>query len=144
MRKVFGWLIPALLLGGCSTVMEYNRPPPANLDRLTLGDRRIDVISHIGVPATSVKNGDDLCDVYKIYTKGPTGAKKGAVILGEAGADFFTLGLAEIVLTPAEAATKSHPHTVVLCYSSDEKLVSLQDDGGKTIRLDPPGGTPHS
>ena len=136
-----------MLLGGCSTVMEYNRPAPTSLDGITLGQQRIDIISHIGVPTTSVKNGDDSCDVYKLFTKGPTGAAKGAVILGEGAADFFTLGLAELALTPAEAATKSHPHTVLFCYSPDEKLVSLRDEGGKAIRMDSPGvagSPPHS
>ena len=121
-----GVLLGALLfLGACSTVMEYNRPAPTDLRQFSVGEKRIDVISSVGAPTTSVKDGDNSCDVYKLYTKGPTGARKGAVILGEAGADLFTLGLAEIVLTPAEAATKSHLHTVLLCYSPDEKLVRV-------------------
>ena len=61
-----------------------------------------------------------------LVTGGATGVGKGAIVAGEAVADVFTLGLAEVVLTPTEAATKSGLHTVLICYDKDQKLVQVR------------------
>ena len=82
------------------------------------------------------RSGGNSCDVYSLYTKGNNKAQKAAVILGEAGADLFTAGLFEIVATPAEAVTKSKAHTVLFCYSSDNSLISVRDEG-KVIAAKP-------
>ena len=121
-------LAATLSVAGCSTVMEANRPPPVNLAKYSAGEKRMDVIATLGAPKTSVKDGDNSCDVYELYTSGNSKAQKTAVILGEAGADLFTAGLFELVATPAEAATKSKPHTVLMCYSNDN-LISVKDEG---------------
>lgn len=39
----------------------------------------------------------------------------------------LTLGLAEVVWTPAEAATRNSKHTVLFRYSGDNKLVSVRE-----------------
>ena len=133
MRKSISIAIASVLvLGGCSTVMEANRPAPVNLSKYSLGEKRMDVISTLGAPKNSVKDGDNSCDVYELYTTGNNKGQKAAVILGEAGADLFTAGLFELVATPAEAVTKSKQHTVLLCYASDSSLISVKDEG-KTI-----------
>jgi hypothetical protein len=113
-----------LSLSACSTVMEANRPDPVDLSQFVIGEPRLNVVAEIGAPIASEKDGKNSCDVYKLYTDGPSGAGKGAIAAGEAVADVFTLGLAEVVLTPAEAATSSDKHTVIFCYSPSNKLVS--------------------
>ncbi|MBV9997202.1 MAG: hypothetical protein JO127_18515 [Caulobacteraceae bacterium] len=118
-----------VLLGACSTIMEAKRPDPVDITRFNVGENRMDVIARLGAPPSTVKDQDDSCDVYKLYTKGAHGASKGAVILGEATADVFTLGLAEVVTTPVEAASKSHQHTVLFCYGADDKVASITDEG---------------
>ncbi len=118
-----------LLLGGCSTVMEANRPAPVNLNKYSVGEKRMDVIATLGAPKGTVKDGDNSCDVYALYTKGKSKGQKAAVILGEGAADLFTAGLFEIVATPAEAVTKSKPDTVLVCYAPDSSLISIKDEG---------------
>lgn len=122
-------MVSTMALAGCSTVMEANRPNGVKLARYHLGEQRVDVISTMGAPETSVKDLDRSCDVYSIYTSRTNGAQKSAVILGEAGADLFTLGLFEIVATPAEAVTKPKKHTVLMCYGGDNGLLSVKDEG---------------
>jgi hypothetical protein len=122
-------LAPLILLGACSTVMEANRPSAVNISKYNLGQKRLDVVSSLGAPINTVKDAGNSCDVYKLYTKGTSKAGKAGIIFTEAAADFFTLGLAEAVATPAEAATKSNLHTVLICYDTDERLVSLRDEG---------------
>jgi hypothetical protein len=68
----------------------------------------------------------------ELYTHGPSGAGKGAIAAGEVIADVFTLGLAEIIFTPTEAATKNTKHTVIFCYSPDGKLASMSHSDSAT------------
>ena len=91
------------------------------------GESRFQVVEAIGAPTANVKNGDQSCDVYKVYTRGPGGVGRGVIAAGEAAADVVTLGLAEVVFTPLEAGTRNAKHTVTFCYDRDGKLLSLND-----------------
>lgn len=130
MKTLFSTIvIAAISLGGCSTVMEANRPAPVNLHRFSVGQRRFDVLSAIGAPVASDKDGVYSCDLYKLYTHGTSAVGKGAIIAGEAAADVFTLGLFEVIGTSGEAATKSKIHTVMFCYSGEGTLAYAKDNG---------------
>jgi hypothetical protein len=85
----------------------------------------VNVVESLGAPDTTVQQGAESCDVYKLYTGGVSGAGKGVIVLGEAAADVFTLGLTEVVLTPTEALTKSQKHPVSFCYGADGILASV-------------------
>jgi hypothetical protein len=122
-------IVAALMLGGCSTVMEANRPDPVNLAQFSPGMRRVEVVGKLGPAESSVRDGSNNCDVYRLYTRGVGRVGKAGIIVGEAAADVFTLGLAEVVTTSGEAATKNKLHTVMMCYSTSEVLVSVSDDG---------------
>src|SRR5436305_14747677 len=101
------WPMLLIVLGGCSPIMEVTRPSPVDLSRFTIGENRIDVIAELGTATTNVPDGSQSCDMYKLYTRGPGLAGKAAIAVGEAAADVFTIGLAEILLTPTELATKN-------------------------------------
>jgi hypothetical protein len=105
--------------------MEANRPAPVDLSQFHTGDSHKKIVTTIGAPASNLKENEQSCDVYKLYTDGPSANGSGAIAFGEAAADVVTLGLAEVIFTPVEAGTKSVPHTVTFCYTND-KLVSLQ------------------
>jgi hypothetical protein len=115
----------AACLAGCGPVLEATRDTPVNLDHIAVGESRVNVISDLGAPLSSVKNGNNDCDVYKLCTEGPGGAGKAAIAAGEVIADVFTLGLTELIFTPVEAATRGCLHTVMACYGPDNKLASL-------------------
>jgi len=95
------------------------------MSQFVIGEKRLNVLADIGSPIATTKDGNNSCDVYKLYTEGHSAAGKGAIAAGEAVADVFTLGLAEVIFTPAEGATQDSKHAVVFCYSPDDKLVSL-------------------
>jgi len=107
--------------------MEATRPTPVDMSQFAIGENRIQVVEAIGAPTANVKDGDQSCDVYKLYTRGPGGVSKGAIAAGEGAADVVTLGLAEVVFTPLEAGTRNAKHTVTFCYDKDGKLVSVND-----------------
>jgi hypothetical protein len=117
-----------VLIAGCSVYMEANRPTPVNLAEYESGQSRESVIGRLGAPAGSTQYpGGDSCDLYQLYTKGyGTGGKVAAAVV-ESAADVFTLGLAEVVLTPTEAATKNELHPVKFCYH-DQKLTMVSDN----------------
>ncbi|HVB79820.1 MAG TPA: hypothetical protein VNE82_07710 [Candidatus Binataceae bacterium] len=114
-------------LNGCSVVMEATRPDPIDTSQFAVGEPRLQVVEVLGAPAATVNQSDQSCDVYKLYTHGPGGAGKGAIAAGEAVADVFTLGLAEVVTSPVEGATRNAKHTVTMCYDKDLKLVSQNE-----------------
>jgi hypothetical protein len=134
MRKALSLFVltaMAAAVTGCSTVMEAERPAATNLNKFAIGERRVDVIADVGPPLSTIEDAGKSCDVYKVHTKGTNAVGKAGIILTEAAADVFTLGVAEAVLTPAEAASKAGLHTVMFCYDSDQKLASLRDAGAE-------------
>lgn len=129
-RKHFLGLIGLAIaagLAGCSPVMEANRPDPVDLSQFKPGEDRIDVVKVVGTPMTSVTQNGQACDIYQLYTHGPSAGGKAAIAATEAVVDVFTLGLAEVVSTPAEAATKNSKYPVTFCYGGDGKLISVQE-----------------
>jgi len=128
---VIGLIASAIGLAACSPVMESNRPDPIDLKQFTVGEDRIKVITTLGAPMSTVENAGNSCDVYQLFTDGPGSGGKVAIAAGEAVADVFTLGLAEVVFTPVEVGTKNAKHTVTFCYGPDTKLVSVQQSDTK-------------
>ncbi len=121
----------SLLLSGCSAYLEATRPDPVNLQNFAAGQNRIDVVAKLGTPTGSLADGDRSCDVYKLYTTGPGALGKGAIAAGEVAADVYTLGLAEVVATPTEAATRNAQHTVLFCYTPDNTLGEIRDTSSR-------------
>ena len=123
-------LSASLIVGGCATVVEDQQTPGVNISKFAAGERRIDVIKALGIPAVSAKDGPNACDVYR-YAHTVSRAGQGAINVGETAGNFFTFGLFGAVATPAEEAMKGKIHTVWFCYSTDERLVSVAEVGGK-------------
>lgn len=141
MKRILIAIAPVVMMSaGCSTVMEARRPDPVDLRQFSIGDRRFDIVTQIGAPLATETEGSESCDVYKLVTHGVHRAGKAAIILGEAAADVYTLGLFEVIATPVEGATASAPHTVAFCYSADRKLQSISESrpGGPAYVLGQP------
>ncbi len=112
----------AILGAACSPVMEVTRPTPTDLTQFQTGDTRDSVIGRLGPPlTTNPESGGASCDLYQLYTKGYGAEGKVPIAVAEAAADVFTLGLAEVVMTPAEGVTRNEKHPVTFCYR-DGKL----------------------
>ena len=113
----------------CSVYMEATRPTPVDLDEYQIGQSRDSVLERLGAPESSAKEGDGAnCDFYKLYTKGYGAGGKIPIAVAEGAADLFTLGLAEVLLTPTEGVTKNEKHPVAICYK-DNKLARINTDG---------------
>lgn len=112
------------VLGGCSVYMEATRPTPVDLDQYTPGDSRTSVMEKFGAPVTTSRTDGTSCDLYLLYVKGYGTAGKVPIAVLESAADFFTIGLAEVVLSPTEAVTRNEKRPVWFCYR-DDQLVSV-------------------
>jgi hypothetical protein len=119
-----------LMSQGCSIYMEATRPTPIALDEYQIGQSRDSVLERLGAPETTAKESDGAnCDFYKLYTRGYGAGGKIPLAVAEGAADFFTLGLAEIILTPTEGVTKNEKHPVAFCYKSDRVARITTDTG---------------
>ena len=121
--------LDASILSGCSVYMEATRPTPVDLSQFQPGQTHDAVVEQLGAPTGKMGETDGAtCEGYKLYTHGYGAGGKVPIALLEGAADVFTLGLAEAVTTPVEAATKNQLHVVTFCYRND-KLVRVSEDG---------------
>jgi outer membrane protein assembly factor BamE (lipoprotein component of BamABCDE complex) len=131
-----GWLVCAALIfatsiSGCSVYMEATRPTPTDLNEFPVGMTREQVVAKLGAPDTTANGSDwETCDYYKLYTRGYGAGGKIPIAIAEGAADFFTIGLAEIVLTPTEGVTKNEKHPVEFCYHGQQLARIITDTGG--------------
>jgi hypothetical protein len=124
-------LLVLCFVSGCSVYMEATRPTPVDLGKFHPGDSRSSITEELGSPVTTSKGTDGtICDLYLLYTKGYGVAGKAPIAVGELAADVFTIGLAEIVLSPTEAATRNEKRTVWFCYQNDALLTVTVKSAG--------------
>jgi hypothetical protein len=108
------------LIAGCSVVMEASRPAPVRLAQFNKGESRDAVVAKLGQPVSTTTDADGAsCDLYSLPLSGYGNLAKAGIAFGEVVADFWTLGIAEAVSTPTEAATRNKKTPVWFCYRKD-------------------------
>jgi hypothetical protein len=129
-------LLLASSMVACSVYMEATRPTPTDLNYFQVGMTRDQVMAKLGAPDTTQAEPDQTsCDFYKLYTRGYGAGGKIPIAVAEAAADVFTIGLAEIALTPTEGVTKNEKHPVQFCYKGQD-LVRIVADTPPTASPD--------
>jgi hypothetical protein len=115
---VVGFLITiAGFIAGCSVVMEATRPAPVRLAEFDPGESRDDVVAKLGEPVSTTTDADGAsCDLYSLPLAGYGNWAKAGIAFGEFLADVGTIGIAEVVSTPTEAATRNKMTPVWFCY----------------------------
>jgi hypothetical protein len=115
---VGGFLIAMLgFIAGCSVVMEATRPAPVRLAQFDPGESRDDVVTKLGEPISTTTDADGAsCDLYSLPLSGYGNWAKAGIAFGEFLADVGTVGIAEVVSTPTEAATRNKKTPVWFCY----------------------------
>jgi hypothetical protein len=115
---VVGFLITiAGFIAGCSVVMEATRPAPVRLAEFDPGESRDDVVAKLGEPISTTTDADGAsCDLYSLPLAGYGNWAKAGIAFGEFLADVGTIGIAEVVSTPTEAATRNKMTPVWFCY----------------------------
>jgi hypothetical protein len=115
---VGGFLIAiAGFIAGCSVVMEATRPAPVRLAQFDPGESRDGVVAQLGEPISTTTDADGAsCDLYSLPLSGYGNWAKAGIAFGEFLADVGTIGIAEVVSTPTEAATRNKKTPVWFCY----------------------------
>jgi hypothetical protein len=133
------------IAGGCSVYMEATRPTPVDLAEFTPGESRLSVLEDVGAPVTTTKDHDgNTCDLHLLYITGYGDPVKVPLAILEGAADFFTIGLAEIILSPTESVTRNEKKPVWFCYKNDSLLnVTVASSPSESATASPaPSATP--
>lgn len=103
------------------------------------------VIEQTDVPITTTRaaNGDT-CDLHLLYLHGYGTAVKVPIAVLEGAADFFTIGLAEIVLSPTESLSRNEKKPVWFCFKNDSLTsVTVASSQTETVTASsPPAAAP--
>ena len=134
MRVIVAALLITRATPGCSIYKAATAPPPVAVDNVKVGSTRAEAMSVFGMPKNSdFTQSNERTDVYE-FIDGNSDATK-LRIIPYIGADFFTLGLAELVLWPMEVA--------LLQGSEGRAVVTYdQDNKAKTVTVTKRDGTP--
>jgi hypothetical protein len=122
---VVGLLVLAWALPGCAVVKATKQPGKKDLSVLNKGTSRGYVIAELGPPAYSEEKNGEKSDFFSFKQGYSKGAKTGRALF-HGTADLFTLGLWEIVGTPAESAADGTDVKVQILYDKDEKVQEVK------------------
>ncbi len=129
------------IVSGCSPYMEATRPTPVDLSTFTPGESRESIIEQTGAPVTTTKDAaGETCDLHLLYTTGYGTAVKVPLAVLEGAADFFSAGLAEIILSPTESITRNEKKRVWFCFKNDS-LTTVTVESSKTETADASSST---
>lgn len=119
-------VISALGSAGCSAYLESTRPEYKDPSVIRQGARRSDIVAALGAPVQTYKNGAKDVDVFALDPEGRAPGTKVAVGSFNLVADVLTIGLWEIVATPAELASQHNLTHYIVTYGNDDAVESVQ------------------
>ncbi|MFZ5802034.1 MAG: hypothetical protein ACOY3K_02830 [Candidatus Omnitrophota bacterium] len=120
-RNIALLVLFSLLFSGCAVVMALKQPGKKNMQVLTAGIARENVVAHFGAPATTERENGERVDVYQ-FVQGFSGGAKATRALFHATADVFTLFIWEIIGTPTEAVWDGTKQTVKVTYDEEDRI----------------------
>lgn len=104
--------------------MAAKQPDKKNVDLFRIGTPRVMLLGEFGAPATSeIRNGKKY-EIFKFVQGYSTGAKAGRALFHGA-ADVMTLGLWEVVGTPAEAIFSGDEMAFEVSYDQNDRVEQL-------------------
>jgi hypothetical protein len=110
---------------GCAVVMAARQPDKKNLKTLEIGTPRNNVLAEFGSPAgTETDSQGNRVDVFQ-FKQGFDTATKATRSLVHGVADVFTLGLWEVVGTPAEAIFGGKDMAIKVTYDENGKVKNV-------------------
>jgi len=113
-------------ISGCSLYFENKRPDYTDVTKVQKGIPRCDVTAALGKPIESYKHDGKDIDVFQADPNGRYAGTKTAVTTFNTVADICTIGMWEVVATPAEMLTKHKLTTYVVTYASDQTVESIE------------------
>ncbi len=125
-------LITMICFSGCSVFMAAKQPGFKDLSILDVGHKRSDVIAELGAPVLTEEKDGKKKDVF-VFTQGYSKGNKVSRALFHGAADFFSLGLWEVVGTPVEAVASGRKMKAEVIYDSNDNVekAEIEEKHGK-------------
>ena len=110
---------------GCAAVMVATQPAKKDLRCLKIGTPRDKVVTELGKPVmTDTDEQKNRIDIFQ-FKQGFDASTKTARALVHTTADVFTLGLWEVVATPAEAFFGAKDMGIKVFYDENDKVKNV-------------------
>ena len=118
--------VSILALGqtGCSAVMAAKQPPKKDLSVFAAGMPRSAILAEIGAPISSEAKESKRIDVYS-FNQGYSTANRVSRTLFHGLADVATLGLWEVIGTPAEATFGGKKTAFEITYDNNDRVEGI-------------------
>lgn len=115
------WVVLAFSVSGCSVFMAAKQPEKKDISLLKEGVSRAVLISEFGAPVISEYKNDKRFEIFKFVQGYSTGAKAGRAFFHGA-ASVATLGLWELVGTPAEITFNGDEMAFQVSYDENDRV----------------------
>jgi hypothetical protein len=110
-----------ILTSGCAVFMAAKQPSKKDVSVFRVGNPRALILAEFGLPLiTEEKNGKKV-EIFKFVQGYSAGTKAGRAVL-HGTADVLTLGLWEVVGTPAEGTFTGNDIAYQVTYDEDERI----------------------
>lgn len=113
-----------LILQGCSVFMAARQPDYKDLNVLSKGVPRSKVVAELGAPILTEEKEGKKVDVFA-FKQGYGKGNKTARACFHAAADIWTLGLWEIIGTPAELIASGKKMQVEVAYNANDEVEQI-------------------
>lgn len=113
-----------MAVSGCSAVMALKQPGKKELQVLTAGASRENVIAYLGPPATTDRKEIGRVDIYQ-FDQGYSGGAKAARATLHFTMDVLTLFIWELIGMPAEAIADGQKMTVKVVYDQEDRVTDF-------------------
>jgi len=125
-------LVACLSSSACSVYMAAKQPAKKDLAVLSPGTPRPLVLAELGQPVASTERGGETTDVFAFQQGYSAGAKATRAVF-HATADVFTLGLWEVVGTPAEAIFDGTEVKLEVVYDTQSNVKHVRAFSGADL-----------
>ena len=119
--KFIAVTIFSIMLTSCSVFMAAKQPDKKNVDLFAIGIPRSMLLAEFGLPTVSEVRDGKKYEIYKFVQGYSAGAIVGRAVFHGA-ADVLTLGLWEVVGTPAEGVFSGDEMAYEVSYDSDNRV----------------------
>lgn len=120
-----GLLVTVLTSSGCAVVMASNQPSKKNLSVLNTGISRNHVIAEFGAPVASEYKDGQRVEIYT-FQQGYSKANKTSRVIWHGLADVASIGLWEVIGTPAESYFDGKKLSYQVIFDQNDNVASHQ------------------
>jgi hypothetical protein len=113
-----------LSMSGCAVHMAATQPSAKPTGLFRVGTPKEKLVANFGAPTSTIVRNGTTYDIYT-FTNGSNGGTKVFKCLLYGVCDLATLGITEVLFTPAECALRSRDKAYEVSYDADGRVASV-------------------